>query len=61
MRMTIFKQLKKLALFKYRKKALEKLDIEQIKPSSRKYPGIFFKQTREAGDKILDVHNNNLA
>ena len=40
-----------------RKKALEKLDIEQIKPSSRKYPGIFFKQTREAGDKILDVHN----
>ncbi len=40
-----------------RKKALEKLDIEQIKPSSRKYPGIFFKQTREAGDKILDVQN----
>ncbi len=40
-----------------RKKALEKLDIEQIKPSSRKYPGIFFKQSREAGDMILDVHN----
>ncbi len=40
-----------------RKKALEKLDIEQIKPSSRKYPGIFFKQNREAGDMILDVHN----
>ncbi|HMV14437.1 MAG TPA: ATP-binding cassette domain-containing protein [Chitinophagales bacterium] len=38
-----------------RKKALEKLDIEQIKPSSRKYPGIFFKQNREAGDMILDV------
>lgn len=40
-----------------RKKALEKLDIEQIKPSSRKYPGIIFKQSREAGDMILDVHN----
>lgn len=40
-----------------RKKALEKLDIEQIKPSSRKYPGLFFKQSREAGDMILDVHN----
>ena len=40
-----------------RKKALEKLDIEQIKPSSRKYPGIFFKQSREAGDMILDVRN----
>lgn len=38
-----------------RKKALEKLDIEQIQPSSRKYPGIFFKQAREAGDKIVDV------
>ncbi|HRB92368.1 MAG TPA: ATP-binding cassette domain-containing protein, partial [Chitinophagales bacterium] len=42
-----------------RKKALEKLDIEQIKPSSRKYPGLFFKQNREAGDMILDVHNMN--
>lgn len=40
-----------------RKKALEKLDIEQIKPSSRKYPGLFFKQSREAGDMILDVSN----
>jgi len=40
-----------------RKKALEKLDIEQIKASSRKYPGLFFKQSREAGDMILDVHN----
>ena len=44
-----------------RKKALEKLDIEQIKPSSRKYPGIFFKQNREAGDMILDVHNVSYA
>ncbi|HOU47360.1 MAG TPA: ATP-binding cassette domain-containing protein [Chitinophagales bacterium] len=40
-----------------RKKALDKLDIEQIQPSSRKYPGIIFKQSREAGDMILDVHN----
>lgn len=40
-----------------RKKALEKLDIEAIKPSSRRYPGIFFKQNREAGDKILTVEN----
>jgi ATPase subunit of ABC transporter with duplicated ATPase domains len=40
-----------------RKKALEKLDIEQIRPSSRRYPGIFFKQSREAGDKILHVEN----
>jgi ATPase subunit of ABC transporter with duplicated ATPase domains len=39
-----------------RKKALDKLDIEQIQPSSRKYPGIFFKQNRDAGDKILDVN-----
>ncbi|MCB9032865.1 MAG: ATP-binding cassette domain-containing protein [Chitinophagales bacterium] len=38
-----------------RKKALDKLDIESIKPSSRRYPGIFFKQSREAGDKILEV------
>lgn len=44
-----------------RKKALEKLDIEQIKPSSRKYPGLFFKQSREAGDMILDVHNLSYA
>ncbi|MCO5248631.1 MAG: ATP-binding cassette domain-containing protein [Chitinophagales bacterium] len=40
-----------------RKKALEKLDIEEMKPSSRRYPGIFFKQNREAGDKILTVEN----
>jgi ATPase subunit of ABC transporter with duplicated ATPase domains len=44
-----------------RKKALEKLDIEQMKPSSRKYPGIFFRQSREAGDMILDVHNVSYA
>ncbi len=40
-----------------RKKALEKLNLEDLKPSNRKYPGIFFKQKREAGDKILNVNN----
>lgn len=40
-----------------RKKMLDKLDIEEIKPSNRKYPGIFFKQEREAGDQILTVSN----
>ncbi len=38
-----------------RKKMLEKLNIDEIDPSSRKYPGIFFKQEREAGDQILNV------
>ena len=38
-----------------RKKMLEKLTIEDIKPSTRKYPGIIFNPEREAGDKILDV------
>jgi len=38
-----------------RKKMIEKLNIEDIKPSSRKYPGIIFSPEREAGDKILDV------
>ncbi len=40
-----------------RKKMLEKLRIEDIKPSTRKYPGIIFTPEREAGDKILDIHN----
>lgn len=40
-----------------RKKALEKLNIEQIQPSSRKYPGIIFKPEREVGDQILKVEN----
>ena len=40
-----------------RKKMIEKLNIEDIKPSSRKYPGIIFDLDREAGDKILDVSN----
>lgn len=38
-----------------RKKALEKLKIEDIKPSTRRYPGIIFKQEREAGNDILEV------
>ncbi len=38
-----------------RKKMLEKLNIEEIQPSTRKYPGIFFKQAREVGDQILTV------
>lgn len=43
-----------------RKKMLEKLDVEQIKPSSRKYPAIIFAQEREAGDQILNVKNVSL-
>ena len=39
-----------------RKKMIEKLNIEEIEPSTRKYPGIIFTPEREAGDKILDVH-----
>ena len=39
-----------------RKKMLEKLNIEEIKPSSRRYPGIIFTPNREAGNKILEVH-----
>lgn len=38
-----------------RKKMLEKLNIEEITPSSRKYPGIIFTPSREPGDKILEV------
>jgi len=38
-----------------RKKMIEKLNIEDIKPSTRKYPGIIFTPCREVGDKILDV------
>ncbi|MDD2636168.1 MAG: ATP-binding cassette domain-containing protein [Bacteroidales bacterium] len=40
-----------------RKKMIEKLDIAEIKPSKRKYPGIIFKPERKVGDKILDVEN----
>ncbi len=38
-----------------RKKMIEKLDIEQIKPSSRRYPAIIFEREREAGDQILNI------
>ena len=38
-----------------RKKMIEKLNIEDIKPSGRKYPGIIFNPGREVGDRILDV------
>jgi ATPase subunit of ABC transporter with duplicated ATPase domains len=38
-----------------RKKMIEKLNIEDIKPSTRKYPGIIFTPERKVGDKILDV------
>jgi len=40
-----------------RKKMIEKLDIEQIKPSSRRYPAIIFDRERKAGDQILNVEN----
>lgn len=43
-----------------RKKMLEKLNVEDIEPSSRKYPGIFFKQERDAGDQILNIRNLSL-
>ena len=38
-----------------RKKMIEKLDIEAIKPSSRRYPALIFDQEREAGDQILNI------
>jgi ATPase subunit of ABC transporter with duplicated ATPase domains len=38
-----------------RKKALEKLTIEEIEPSNRRYPGIIFQQLREVGNQILNV------
>lgn len=38
-----------------RKKMIDKLNIEEIRPSSRRYPGIIFEQEREAGDQILNV------
>lgn len=39
-----------------RKKMIEKLNIEEIKPSSRRYPGIIFSPEREPGNKILEVN-----
>lgn len=38
-----------------RKKALEKLVIEDIEPSNRRYPGIIFKQDREVGNQVLNI------
>lgn len=38
-----------------RKKMIEKLDISEIKPSSRRYPAIIFDRDREAGDQILEI------
>lgn len=40
-----------------RKKMLEKLNVEEIMPSTRKYPGIIFTPEREVGDRILDVRS----
>ena len=40
-----------------RKKMLEKLNIEEIRPSSRKYPGIIFQMEREPGNQILEVED----
>jgi ATPase subunit of ABC transporter with duplicated ATPase domains len=40
-----------------RKKMIEKLDITNIKPSSRRYPAIIFEREREAGNQILNVNN----
>nr|MBP7471681.1 ATP-binding cassette domain-containing protein [Prevotella sp.] len=40
-----------------RKKMLDKLNVEEIKPSSRKYPGIIFQMEREPGNQILQVEN----
>ena len=39
-----------------RKKMLEKLNIDEIKPSTRRYPGILFQPEREVGNKILEVN-----
>ena len=40
-----------------RKKMLERLNVEEIRPSSRKYPGIIFSMEREPGNQILEVEN----
>ena len=40
-----------------RKKMINKLNIEEIKPSSRRYPALIFDQEREAGDQILNIEN----
>ena len=40
-----------------RKKMIEKLNLDEIKPSSRRYPAIIFETEREAGDQILNIQN----
>jgi ATPase subunit of ABC transporter with duplicated ATPase domains len=40
-----------------RRKLIDKLDLSEIQPSSRKYPGIVFEQEREAGDQVLHITN----
>lgn len=40
-----------------RKKMIEKLNVDAIKPSSRRYPAIIFEREREAGDQILNIEN----
>ncbi|HLV23297.1 MAG TPA: ATP-binding cassette domain-containing protein [Moheibacter sp.] len=40
-----------------RKKMIDKLNIEEIKPSSRRYPALIWEQSREAGDQILEINN----
>ncbi len=40
-----------------RKKSLEKIELDEIKPSNRKYPYIDFKPDREPGKEILEVQN----
>jgi ATPase subunit of ABC transporter with duplicated ATPase domains len=40
-----------------RKKMIEKLNIDDVKPSSRRYPGIIFQPEREAGDQIFETEN----
>ena len=44
-----------------RKKMIEKLNVEEIKPSSRRYPAIIFDQEREAGDQILNIERLSFA
>ena len=40
-----------------RRKLLDKLDLDEIQPSSRRYPGIIFEQEREVGDQVLHINN----
>ena len=44
-----------------RKKMIEKLNIEEIRPSSRRYPALIFEQERQAGDQILNVESLSYA